>query len=592
MDYARKVTLGEDHRPERELALEPLTGPALLEAGDPIEYQGQSLVKLDGEALGAEGLGHRQGRLYVENHPDLRVYGRGTSALLSKYWAMRLMPQVQQVLQILLNVICASPWRISEPVLPEWLQDDPAAQKAARRQWRWARWTWSRWTDAGQRYHLRHLIENILTHALIFGFYVGEGSSSRRQIPGEAGQLLVPELPRWRAAWTIEEWIYHGDEVIGLVQRITDTDSWGRSPAAHRVVIPIDRCLHVVHRPAGPSDPEGTSLIRPAYTLLAILQRAYQMQGLSIECDAVGTRKLTQDKDRPLTRGSDGVPGELDDVKAHFENYAGEQLPWVVCPPGSDLGFITDVVADLTPQVRLLEQQALMAMGGSHHLVAAYGDGSRAAKSESERSARDQIDFYAVLVADGIQRYLGSALRLAFPEECALGLEFCPEVTYAQVEERDNLVYLETLERYLNLRPKLTPEDQSKIDELLDLTTPEQNPTPAPGQEGVQLAAQDSWVPPKEVQEAAARGLELRREHGRGGTEVGVARARDLSNGRAVSLDTLRRMDSYFARHEVDKEGEGWADRSDPSAGYIAWLLWGGDAGRAWVRRVLSSLDG
>ena len=98
----------------------------------------------------------------------------------------------------------------------------------------------------------------------------------------------------------------------------------------------------------------------------------------------------------------------------------------------------------------------------------------------------------------------------------------------------------------------------------------------------------DGFVPPQEVRNNAKRGLELRAKHNRGGTEVGVARARDLSNGKALSLDTLKRMNSYFARHEVDKKGEGWGK---DSAGYIAWLLWGGDAGRAWAKRITSEQE-
>lgn len=98
----------------------------------------------------------------------------------------------------------------------------------------------------------------------------------------------------------------------------------------------------------------------------------------------------------------------------------------------------------------------------------------------------------------------------------------------------------------------------------------------------------DGFVPPQAVRSNAKRGLELRAKHGRGGTEVGVARARDLSNGKALSLDTLKRMNSYFARHEVDKKGEGWGE---DSAGYIAWLLWGGDAGRAWAKRITSEQE-
>lgn len=92
---------------------------------------------------------------------------------------------------------------------------------------------------------------------------------------------------------------------------------------------------------------------------------------------------------------------------------------------------------------------------------------------------------------------------------------------------------------------------------------------------------------PQAVKDAAVRGLELRAEHGRGGTEVGVARARDLKNG-AVSWSTVKRMKAYFDRHEVDKQGEGWGK---DSAGYIAWLLWGGDPGRTWATKALTTLE-
>lgn len=102
------------------------------------------------------------------------------------------------------------------------------------------------------------------------------------------------------------------------------------------------------------------------------------------------------------------------------------------------------------------------------------------------------------------------------------------------------------------------------------------------------IEAADGYRPPQAARDAARRGLELRREYGRGGTAIGVARARDIANGRSLSLDTIGRMVSYFARHEVDKQGQGWSEGEQgyPSAGRIAWLLWGGDAGRAWAERV------
>lgn len=103
--------------------------------------------------------------------------------------------------------------------------------------------------------------------------------------------------------------------------------------------------------------------------------------------------------------------------------------------------------------------------------------------------------------------------------------------------------------------------------------------------------ASGAHVPPPAVRAAAARGLELRARHGKGGLSTqeagkqgigsGVARARDLAGGKAISTETLKRMSAFFSRHRKNKSG-GEAD-----AGHIAWQLWGGDAGEAWVRGQL-----
>jgi hypothetical protein len=97
----------------------------------------------------------------------------------------------------------------------------------------------------------------------------------------------------------------------------------------------------------------------------------------------------------------------------------------------------------------------------------------------------------------------------------------------------------------------------------------------------------DTFTPPADVAAAARRGLELRAEQppsNRGGTAVGIARAKQLANRDPVSLDTIKRMVSFFARHEVDKKGEGWGK---DSKGYQAWLLWGGDPGRRWAESIV-----
>jgi hypothetical protein len=95
---------------------------------------------------------------------------------------------------------------------------------------------------------------------------------------------------------------------------------------------------------------------------------------------------------------------------------------------------------------------------------------------------------------------------------------------------------------------------------------------------------------PVEVAAVAKRGLENRRKYGRGGTLVGARRASQLANRDVVSIETIKRMVAYFERHEVDLEAPAARPGHPqyPSAGRIAWDLWGGAPGRAWAKRQLA----
>ena len=92
----------------------------------------------------------------------------------------------------------------------------------------------------------------------------------------------------------------------------------------------------------------------------------------------------------------------------------------------------------------------------------------------------------------------------------------------------------------------------------------------------------------------ARKGLELRERFGRGGTDVGVRRARGLIDREELGPRDIKAIYSYFARHEVDKQTtrHEWGSAANPSAGYIAWLLWGGDEGKSWAMRQRKRLSG
>jgi hypothetical protein len=105
--------------------------------------------------------------------------------------------------------------------------------------------------------------------------------------------------------------------------------------------------------------------------------------------------------------------------------------------------------------------------------------------------------------------------------------------------------------------------------------------------------AAGAFKPTLKMAANAEHGLKLREEFGRGGTDVGVRRAHQLATRATLDDADIKSMHSYFARHAVDKNGKSheWGSATDPSAGYIAWLLWGGDAAQTWAARHHAALE-
>ena len=101
------------------------------------------------------------------------------------------------------------------------------------------------------------------------------------------------------------------------------------------------------------------------------------------------------------------------------------------------------------------------------------------------------------------------------------------------------------------------------------------------------------FKPTESMAAEAQRGLDWRKKHNRGGTLVGVARANQLVKRENLTPSTVRRMYSFFSRHEVDKQGQGFRQGQEgyPSAGRIAWALWGGDAGFAWSKKKRNQIE-
>ena len=105
----------------------------------------------------------------------------------------------------------------------------------------------------------------------------------------------------------------------------------------------------------------------------------------------------------------------------------------------------------------------------------------------------------------------------------------------------------------------------------------------------------ETFVPPAGAAAAAKRALGwISDGHaGDGFTGAGRNRAGQLSRREGLSRDTIMRMVSFFARHEVDKKAEGFnqGEKGFPSPGRVAWDAWGGDAGKSWAESVAAKLN-
>jgi hypothetical protein len=96
-----------------------------------------------------------------------------------------------------------------------------------------------------------------------------------------------------------------------------------------------------------------------------------------------------------------------------------------------------------------------------------------------------------------------------------------------------------------------------------------------------------TYTPTEAMANAAKRGLKMREQSSpsaRGGTAVGLARARQFANREQVSLDVVKRTFSFLSRARTYyKPGEN-------TPGTQAYLLWGGPAGLTWARNILDQI--
>lgn len=100
-------------------------------------------------------------------------------------------------------------------------------------------------------------------------------------------------------------------------------------------------------------------------------------------------------------------------------------------------------------------------------------------------------------------------------------------------------------------------------------------------------------MPTDGMREEARRYRAWKEEGRNGGTDVAARRASQILSGEELSDETIRTMSAWFARHEVDKQAEGFSPGEEgyPSPGRVAWAAWGGDPGKTWSDALVARME-
>lgn len=150
----------------------------------------------------------------------------------------------------------------------------------------------------------------------------------------------------------------------------------------------------------------------------------------------------------------------------------------------------------------------------------------------------------------------------------------------------DTPAYLAT-ESYVSKRALEMATNEQRATEVVEAADPE--PVSDVSEE-----REVSLKPSAGMAAAAKRGLKLH-EDGKSGSGLKpetVARANRLARRENMNEAWVKEMNAWFSRHESASKSPGWNTPGDEKPGYVAWLLWGGDAGKSWSARKVKELEG
>lgn len=425
--------------------------------------------------------------------------------------------------------------------------------------------------------------------AFLYGFSISEMCFGINTFGEDAGDIAIQDI-KYRQPFFFD---FKASPETGELEEIKQIDTIGNE----RVSIDIRKVIYfIVNDHVDPF--RGQSIYRPVYWAWWQKQGFIKLRGIQAERRA-GKLKMKHADPQYV------APSDFSTVsQTILENY--QKSDGFVLPPGVDAEIVNGEAdpADFTRLIAecdrvllrptkipwLMVQEGIQT--GSYSLAEVQErvmmSGHKASRQDLEEKLAERYGLvWWLCTLNGWD--LAHAPRITFESSVESTRKANIEVYNTSVQA-GTLTPVASDQNWLRAGLGLDEVDETETKKIETEPPPDEYEDDEPLTFAESRYSHIDFKPPKGVREAASRGLELRREFGRGGTAIGIARARTLSNGQAVSPDTARRMVSFFARHESDKR-EGWGNPEDPSNGYIAWLLWGGEPGKAWANKLKALMD-
>ncbi|TQE98497.1 MAG: hypothetical protein FKY71_13535 [Spiribacter salinus] len=476
---------------------------------------------------------------------------------------------------------------------------------------------WFRQQWRGPHYYQRHVGQ-----AKIYGFYLFEVVW---EIDGRG--YIKPSKFAPREVSQVDRWIFgpRGDELVGVTCRIPSVSS-GRAANYGAGAIPhstsssryltytltasgpslTDHRVHVANIHATAANIEGISLIRPVIHWVKFKQLLSQIAAVTAQKYGAPMAVIKND---PKALEILGMTADQNDGATIFRQVSGQQAneaPTFQLEPGWDIEIMapTGTMPSLEGLIDYCDQMIAKPTHSEGGLLGSNTVGSYALSQTMDNSLlRAQPGF----AAEALQSLDWIVRDIA--KWHGVTLDYYPRAVWEMDGFSDNSRWIEDATSAMGGMPMndWPPEMQKEALKKLNLPASTfddyQAPEASQSTQGAQFSDAKTFAPekysdldfsaPSGARDAAERGLDYRREYGRGGTDTGIARARDIARGADLSPDTVRRMAAFFARHEKNRVPPTEKTEPDggPTNGWIAWQLWGGDAGRTWSESMVERMS-